>query len=200
MTFSSSEYWENRYQSGRDSGTGSYGELAKFKAKILNQFVINHHIKSVLEFGCGDGNQLRHAKYPYYVGVDISKKSIEICIDIFKDDHTKTFIYDDGGVNISKAELVLSLDVIFHLVEDIVYEEYMQKLFSHAEKYVIIYSSNQLDEGKMNEHVRHRKFTDWVDKNAGNWKLREKIFNQHPYNPNRPGETSFSDFYIYENV
>jgi hypothetical protein len=48
----SAKYWEQRYQRGGNSGAGSYDNLAKFKAKILNNFVKENHIKSVIEWGC----------------------------------------------------------------------------------------------------------------------------------------------------
>ena len=54
----SKRYWESRYAAGRSFGVGSYSKFAKFKAEILNSFVEKHSVKSVIEFGCGDGNQL----------------------------------------------------------------------------------------------------------------------------------------------
>lgn len=47
----SGSYWENRYESGRNSGDGSYGALAGFKAEILNKFVDDNAIQTVIEFG-----------------------------------------------------------------------------------------------------------------------------------------------------
>jgi len=51
-------YWDQRYTSGGTSGEGSYGELARFKAETLESIFTDNDIKSVIEFGCGDGNQL----------------------------------------------------------------------------------------------------------------------------------------------
>lgn len=69
--FNTSEYWEMRYRSGRDSGRGSYGLLAEFKADVLNTFVASHGVRMVLEWGCGDGNQLRFAQYPWYLSIGV---------------------------------------------------------------------------------------------------------------------------------
>ena len=44
-----------------------------------------------------------------------------------------------------RAELALSLDVIYHLVEDTVYESYMGQLFDSATKYVIVYLEQQCE-------------------------------------------------------
>ena len=51
-------YWEERYSTGGNSGVGSYGKFAEFKATTLNEFVAKHNLRSVIEFGCGDD----HAK------------------------------------------------------------------------------------------------------------------------------------------
>ena len=60
----SGSYWEERYARGGNSGAGSYNRLAEFKAEYLNRFVSEHEIKTVIEFGSGDGGPLRQASYP----------------------------------------------------------------------------------------------------------------------------------------
>jgi SAM-dependent methyltransferase len=190
------DYWENRYATGSNSGVGSYGRLSLFKAEIINDFIKKMDIESVLEFGCGDGHQLSLAAYPLYTGLDIAPSSIATCVDKFKDDPTKTFLVYEGKRAKTRADCTLSLDVIYHLVEDCIYEEYMSDLFHSATKYVIIYSSNV--NWKACEHVMHRKFTDWVDSNCPQWILHQHIPNKYPYNTKDPDNTSFSDFYIYK--
>ena len=196
--FNNSEsYWIERYQSGGNSGEGSYNELAEFKAEILNQFVGQENIKSVIEFGCGDGNQLKLCKYPAYLGFDISPDAINRCKKIFKNDHTKDFRLMSNYAH-QTAELTLSLDVIFHLVEDNVFEEYMHRLFDASEKYVIIYSSDYEGNSVLDgAHVRHRKFTEWVGQNKPEWKLINYIPNRFPLVKDSV-KGSPSDFYIYE--
>ena len=192
----SERYWEQRYVSGGDSGPGSYGKFALFKAEILNGFVAEHEVRSVIEFGCGDGNQLELAAYPAYLGLDVSDTAIARCRERFRGDPTKTFqlAQDYDG---RRAELALSLDVIFHLVEDGVFERYMATLFQAATRFVIVYSSNRdepTDEASM--HVRHRRFTTWIDAHASDWSLKSHIPNRYPnLGDYRTG--SFSDFYIY---
>jgi SAM-dependent methyltransferase len=192
----SEPYWEQRYVSGGDSGPGSYGKFALFKAEILNAFVAEHDVQSVIEFGCGDGNQLELAAYPVYLGLDVSETAIARCRERFSADPTKTFelTRDYDG---RRAELALSLDVIFHLVEDGVFERYMEALFQAATRFVIIYSSNY-DESVNHEstHVRHRRFTDWIDAHAPGWSPMAHVPNRYPnLGDYRTG--SFSDFFIY---
>lgn len=190
----STAYWEQRYAQGRDSGIGSYHQFAEFKAEIINDFVCAQKVQSVIEFGCGDGNQLLLADYPVYLGVDVSPTIITMCKDKFLSDTTKSFMLLDEYQNES-AELSLSLDVLYHLVEDSVFENYMQTLFEAATRYVIIYSSN-IDSKTKRPHVKHRQFTDWVESNATSWKILEHIKNKYPYDEDyKTG--SFADFYIY---
>jgi cyclopropane fatty-acyl-phospholipid synthase-like methyltransferase len=65
--------------------------MIQFKAEFLNAFVAKNSIQTVLEFGCGDGNQLKIAKYPNYIGLDVSKTAINICHQLFPNDKTKSF-------------------------------------------------------------------------------------------------------------
>ena len=96
-----------------------------------------------------------------------------------------------------RPQLTLSLDVIFHLVEDRVYNEYMSMLFSTCSQYVIIYSSNG-NCGVNAVHMRNVKFSDWIDENAQEYRLVKHAKNIYPYDEDRPNDTSFCDFYVYE--
>ncbi len=194
----SRSYWEDRYKEGGLSGSGSYGRLADFKAEFLNSFVTSHDIESVIELGCGDGNQLSLAQYPRYIGVDISQEAIRICREKFSDDPTKSFFQVAQQNQYSETcDLALSLDVLYHLVEDSVFEEYMNSLFSQSQRYTIVFSSN-INEQTHSRHVRHREFLSWVEANAPNWKLIQEVENRYPFDVDNPKETSPADFYVFE--
>lgn len=197
----SKEYWENRYKSGKNSGAGSYGRLAEFKANFINHFIIIHNIEEVVEFGCGDGNQLSLFKCKYYMGYDVSPTIILKCIERFSDDPSKCFMLFENYQN-ETYDLSLSLDVIFHLVEDLVFEDYMQKLFNSSKEFVIIYSSNGDIKESLAAHLKDRKFTDWIKTNRKDFVLFEKVNNPYKYcnNLDDPKNTSMSDFYIYKKI
>lgn len=197
---SSKAYWEKRYLSNKNSGSGSYGRLAEFKADVLNQFVKDNDIKDVIELGCGDGHQLTLTKFPKYIGYDVSDKAIAMCKLLFENDANKEFysMFDDTQTGV-KAELALSLDVIYHLVEDEVFHTYMTRLFHSSNQYVIIYSSNY--EGYLAKHVRCRQFTDWIETyKAQEWTLEKYIKNEYPFDASNPENTSMADFYIYRKL
>lgn len=195
----SEKYWEKRYAAGGLSGVGSYGRFSQFKADVINAFVIAHGVHSVIEFGCGDGNQLALARYPQYLGFDVSETAVASCRRRFAGDQSKSFelMHRYQG---ERADLALSLDVIYHLIEDQVFENYMRTLFTAARRYVVIYSSDtDENRGYHGTHVRHRKFSSWICQTFPDWRLSEHIPNRYPYKGDYR-EGSFSDFYIHERV
>lgn len=197
VAFKDSEsYWIDRYNAGGNSGEGSYDKYAEFKADIINKFVAKNKINKVIEFGCGDGNQLKYFKFNEYVGYDISSNILNLCREIFKNDITKRFDLIKEYSN-ETADLTLSMDVIYHLVEDNVFNDYMNMLFQSSTRYVIIYSSNTIEINKNSEpHVKHRKFSSWIETNKSEFELIEKIKNQYPHQEGHL-KGSYADFYIY---
>ena len=193
----SASFWETVYREGGTSGPGSYGRLAQFKAQVLNEFVGTRNIRSVIEFGCGDGAQLQLAQYPAYVGVDVAPGAIKRCRDQFAGDPTKRFYLAEAlPKDLGRFDLALSLDVIYHLVEDSVFDAYMRRLLGCAERFVGIYASNY-DRLTPAAHVRHREFTAWIAQNGREWKQEGFAGNPFPFDPAQPDETSHADFYFF---
>ena len=169
-------------------------------ADILNSFVKENNIESIIEFGCGYGNQIFLFNYSMYIGFDVSPTAIKICKERFAGDKSKSFfLYDSlcfvDNHNIFQEDLTISLDVIYHLIEDEVFNEYMKLLFSSSKKFVIIYSSNY--NKNQTYYEKDREFTRWIELNAPKWKLLKKIDNKYPYDPLEIDNTSKADFYIF---
>lgn len=158
----SSRYWEWRYRSGGNSGAGSYGAEAAYKAAYINDSVARNSIRTVIDFGCGDGNQLLNLRIPEYVGYDVSIAAVKRCRELFKGDPSKQFRTLDQYAG-EVADATLSLDVLYHLVEDDVFDSYLHRLFDASVGIVIIYAINR-EEARMmrGRHVRHRTFSNWV--------------------------------------
>lgn len=194
----SQQYWEARYASEGDSGDGSYGRLASFKADVLNEFLASNGIQSVAEFGCGDGAQLELMVCPNYTGIDVSKTILERCVVKFSEDASKRFLHvSDSELNSLSVDLVLSLDVVYHLVEDTVFNKYMHSLFDTAKTWVVIYSSN-FDGDIVLPHVRHRKFSSWIEKEQPDWTLYKIINQKYPFVAGNEEKTSLADFYFFK--
>lgn len=205
-TFAGSQwYWQRHYARGGTSGDGSQGALAEFKAEVLNDFVARHGVESVVEFGCGDGRQLALARYPRYLGLDISATVLRRTIDRFADDATKSFVcygpdrFADPARFIA-ADLAISLDVIYHLVEDEAYTRHLRQVFGAADRFVVLFTSDSDSLGGSDRtapHVRHRPVVRDVARLFPQWRLRQRIPNRYPYRGPGTG-TSFADFLIYE--
>lgn len=195
----SGEYWEQRYRSGGNSGAGSYNRLARFKADFLNRFVEDQRIRSVIEFGSGDGAQLSLARYPQYIGVDVSETVLRLARRRFAGDPSVRFLHVSEVTSSLSADLALSLDVIYHLVEDEVFEAHIRQLFDSAKRFVIVYSSNDQASWR-SPHVRHREFTSWVERNRPEFRLIEHVPNPYPFDPEDLRNTSFADFFVFQRV
>jgi SAM-dependent methyltransferase len=201
----SAAYWERRYAKGGNSGAGSRGTHAEFKAAVLNKFVAEQSIDSVIEFGCGDGEQLALAEYPSYLGFDVSPTTLSNTMAKFAEDTSKSFaLYDperfSDRAGFVTADLVLSLDVIFHLTEVEVYERHLEHVFGAARRHVVLYTSDADDPGMDGEfapHIRHHPVLRDVEQHYPEWRLTDRIENPHPWST-EDQDGSISDFFIYE--
>jgi len=197
MSFNSSAYWEKRYATGGNSGDGSYNHLAEFKAAVINQFIHTYNIKSIVDYGVGDGNQcaLIDTKKVEYYGIDVSDTAISMCQK--KRLPNKIFMtVNEFASKKIQCQVSISCDVIYHLIEDIVYKNYMQNLCNFSDQYIIIYAKNE--NIYHTQHVKFRKFSDYLD--MTNYKLLQHIPNPYPQNiiGRDNTNTSPSDFYVYK--
>ena len=191
------KYWEKRYRDGGTSGAGSYGRLADFKSEIVNDLIQRFDIGSIIDLGCGDGNQISlFSKHIRYSGYDVSQTAIEMCRDRFKQrDHWTFHWYSGEHIREETAVASLSMDVLFHLTSIGSFRNYLELLFNCAEKYVIIYSSNQV--GEDSQHVKERNILSLIQKYIDDWTLQQMIENPFPWDPQFPETTSRSNFFIF---
>ena len=186
-------YWTNRYKTGGNSGAGSYNDLYILKRDIINDIISKKDIKSIIDFGCGDGNQIKEINIKKYIGFDIADSSINICKKKYNDDKTKEFYNYNmiNSIDMKSANLTLSLDVLYHILEDDLFIDYIKNLFNYSNNYVLIYSSNV--KGTKNQHIYTRKFTDYISNLFPNWQLIKKIDQKYP-------TKSSADFYLYKKL
>lgn len=167
--FDHQKWWENWYAMGGHSGSGSRGVLAQFKADVLNDFIAEKKIKSTIEFGSGDGYNLKMIKYDNYIGLDISPTAVKMCRDMFKNDLSKQFaIYNPESFKRSSFgdfELVVCLDVLYHVVDEEAYKKTLDDVFSFSAPYVILYTT-LVDDGipHNSPEIRHRNVLNYLKK------------------------------------
>ncbi|QNG61776.1 class I SAM-dependent methyltransferase [Bacillus sp. PAMC26568] len=190
------DWWEHNYAYGGTSGLGSYGKLAEFKAEVINSFINKNNINSVIEYGCGDGNQLSYMNYKNYIGLDIANSALQICREKFKNDATKTFeLYDTKKINSIKfqAELVVCLDVLYHIIDDYDFEKTLEDIFTCASKYVVLYTRITTDEEpEIAPTIKDRDILRYLEKFNG-FKISEIIKQKYP-------SESSADFIILERI
>lgn len=192
----SASYWEARYRTGGHSGAGSFGRLGEFKAEVINTIVREMQVSRVIEHGCGDGTLLAKLEIERYTGVDVSRTVLDMCSKKFEGHPGRRFLHTSQLAG-ETAELSMSIDVIYHLVEDEVYHAYMQHLFDAGEQLVLIYASNPAqDTATRDPHVRHRAVSGWVAGNRQDFEFLGMIPNRYPFTDD-PVNGSFADFLLY---
>jgi hypothetical protein len=121
-----------------------------------------------------------------------------MCRSRFGSDSAKRFVlYSQAEARHETAELALSLDVIYHLVEDRTFDGYMRALVNSGTRFVGIYSSDR-DEPGHQPHVRHHSFSNWMSHNAPDWSSCQFVANRYPYDSAEPTRTSWADFRFFK--
>jgi SAM-dependent methyltransferase len=117
-SYSEREFWERRYSSGLDSGPGSGGEEAAWKVEQVAAACKRKKVGSVLDLGCGDGRLGRAVvdRLPgaSYLGIDQAPAALEQARKVA----APGMEYAEGDLtaaDLPPADLVLCLDVLFHL-------------------------------------------------------------------------------------
>ena len=144
------QYWNKRYASGGNSGYGSYNEQLQKKLNWIEPL----GFISITEVGCGDfhfGSNILRMHPVKYTGLDIS----DVIIDRHKKMYpTHTWRVSDGFI--PQAELLLCVDVLFHILDDKEANKMLMDLKNAWSKYLVI-TAYERDE-EMDTHVRIRKF------------------------------------------
>jgi SAM-dependent methyltransferase len=191
----SAVHWQRHYKRGGDSGPGSYGKFASYKADLINKVIRERRIRSIIELGCGDGNQLTSLEVDQYIGLDISKVAIQHCIALHGSNAKRSFIWYDQDyfhdpLRVVSADCAMSLDVIFHLIEDDVFARYVRNLFNSGRRFVIIYGLDEEEVQPVHVSVRLRKYSDYIATSVPEFRVALHI----------AAKGEFSDFYLYERI
>ncbi len=143
-------YWDGRYRAGGNSGYGSYGKQLKKKL----DWIVPLDFNSISEYGCGDfnfGKSLIERHPANYAGLDISEHILSTNRMRYP-----RYPFLSFSEELPKADLVMCVDVLFHVIKDEDVEEILSKLERAWIKYLVV-TAYERDE-PMNNHVRIRKF------------------------------------------
>ena len=165
--FSAETYWENRYVDGGTSGPGSRDGEADEKVRIVQSVINEYGIHSLFELGCGDGHVASRLQVPTYIGYDPSAKARSMCEQAMPDH----LIVDQlPHTIVPEIDLTLSMDVIFHLIDDVDYQRHLTLLLGMTNGHVLIYGTNHDQRGA--PHVLHRE---WLKDVPIGWEVSELL-------------------------
>lgn len=155
------DYWNKRYEEGRTSGTGSYGKEMERKVLLVRDLVKACYppIKTVLDFGCGDfnfGKEFMKYVNVQYTGYDFSKTIIERNKGLYETDSIKF----TNKLPKSKADIVICMDVLFHIIDEKEYQKTLKTLGKSYSQYLIVSTiGNHEVRNDWAFHVKPRKLT-----------------------------------------
>jgi hypothetical protein len=112
--------WGRNAQGEGISGGGSNVEAAREYMNFLQKFLKEHHIRSVVELGCGDWEFSQHVDWSgiTYRGYDVVRSVIERNHKKFSTS-TITFIQGDATqIDLPSADLLICKDVMQHITNE----------------------------------------------------------------------------------
>ena len=98
--------------------------------------------------------------------------------------------YFHDPLRVVSADCALSLDVIFHLLEDDVFAANMQNLFNCGRRFVIVYGTDEEEIRRKHVSVRLRKYSDYIAANIPEFRAALRVTRKE----------GFGDFYLYERI
>lgn len=140
--FDNREYWETRYttEPERGSGIGSRGEHLELKRDLLDGLVRELQPRSILDVGCGDLEVARELQFDgSFTGIDISPTIIERNRQLRPE---WTFLVGDylelAEEQELTADLVICFDVLIHQPKKRTYLAFVRQLIASTERVAVM--------------------------------------------------------------
>ena len=185
------KFWNRKYAEGGISGRGSIGKYRTWKWAKIRDVIGN--FREVIDVGCGDlkfwehpiANKILNQRRFKYLGIDISD---EIITRNRKFAPGLKFICAPSHKPIpGEAEVVLALDLLFHIMDHGNFEETLQQLCKASKLWIVIYSWQKnpfekdytVTDGKSQYFRKLSEYTHVFDEND----FRLKDFYRVPYDP-----------------
>jgi len=159
-TFDYKSYWEERYKRGRNSGAGSYGKNAHFKSDMIKRTIEENNIKSIVDFGCGDGNQISFLPSNIkYFGYDISQTAIDLCNKQYSGrPHWSFGTYDPMTYTYeTMADMSMACDILFHVTIEDEWLKTIDCICRSATKIVVLITNAESIREEYFPHVNYKR-------------------------------------------
>jgi 2-polyprenyl-3-methyl-5-hydroxy-6-metoxy-1,4-benzoquinol methylase len=188
-----SKYWDDRHQSTNTLQAGGDKGLSDAANKLFYALRIGKLLEligrkfnllaplQVLDAGCGKGvfsDLLSRGGYRV-IGIDSSKTAIEYCLNHCSGDYYCADIYRFKSINL--FDVIYSIDVMFHILDDKVWEESFTNLCNMvtSDGLLIITDTHFRERWILGNYIVHRSIDEYT-KVAQQSGISLKEF--HPYN------------------
>lgn len=153
-------YKNELWGQGQGSGGGSSIEITTGYRIFLQEFIDEHEIKSVVDYGCGDwqfSKLINWSSDPdrVYLGIDCVQAVVDKCNTKFGNDKTK-FICSNTLEGVEKSDLLIIKDVLIHWPNQEIIKFIKQLNSSKKFKYTLI--TVQCNQEKLNEDIQFGEF------------------------------------------
>ncbi|MBY8987034.1 MAG: class I SAM-dependent methyltransferase [Candidatus Lokiarchaeota archaeon] len=151
-------YWDERYKT-RGSGAGSCGQILDFKFQEIRGMP---NVRSILDVGFGDLNTILRVTSFFstasYLGLDISTTALQKAKAKKLDDRFN-FKLIENSIFSHPSDLVLCLDVLYHITQDEDYENMLRSLKQSWKKHLFltVYKDECVNQ-PVASHMKIRKF------------------------------------------
>ena len=168
--------WGNNEEFPYYSGIGSHDEKCVNRSiTYINNFIKEHNIKSLLDFGCGDFNIGSKLNIDMYYGVDISKDLIEYNKLKYEDELHKFIFNNESYNNLPSTDLIIIKEVLQHLDNDKI-KEILDHLIHITNKYIIIFDTSYNDDININPNLNITNITTLISsKEIKNYNLHPEL-------------------------
>lgn len=150
------DYWTQRYAKGGHSGAGSRGLEFLWKVKTIRSLIQQFAVRSILDIGCGDGVVAAPAVtfgsrfLAEYMGVDLARHPQFPRLPFRQADAVED--------ELPQADLVLCLDVLFHIESDERHDRLVERICGLARRVVFVTTMNEAADTHA-PHVFYRPVT-----------------------------------------
>lgn len=153
-----SNYWEEHYRRGGDSGEGSSGAVRDYKWQVISKF---SKLQDVIDIGCGDLQLWEGRGCVNYLGLDISPTVIKKNQE--KRPDWKFIVFDSSASLPLKADTVLCLEMLFHVLDEQVFIKTIKNLCEYSSNWIFIYT------------WKENPFADWHIRKQAVWNLCKRV-------------------------
>jgi SAM-dependent methyltransferase len=156
--------WGRNSAGEGSSGVGSVYAYVRPYMKMLRHFLRKHHIRSVVDIGCGDWELSRHIDWKniHYYGYDVAAKVVQRNKEKYETKNIRFYCQDGIHSKLPKADLLICKDVLQHLPNSFVFD-FLKK--TKRFKYCLV--TNDVTYGSANGWIPNQ------DIPAGQWRCVE---------------------------